>query len=187
MDNRVKLVYQGVTEIVGSPDTALLILTDENKARQLSIICDKHMEREFILRDTKQAFTQNLLPEVLCQLISLHASTSYELCITSIDDGKYQASLKDTLNFTSTPIRVSDGILFANITQLPIYIDKELFERQSIPYQEGNTKMAIPLNTLNDEMLNNALEKAVNTENYKMAAYVKQEIERRKKQQSDNQ
>ncbi len=186
MDNRVRLVYQGVTEIVGSPDTALLILTDKDKARQLSIICDKHMEREFILRDTKQAFTQNLLPEVLSQLISLHANTTYELCITSIDDGKYLASLKDTLNLTNTPIRVSDGILFANITRSPIYIDKELFLHQSIPFQEGNTKMAIPLNTLNDVMLNKALEKAINTENYKMAAYVKQEIERRKKQ-SENQ
>lgn len=186
MDNKVRLVYQGVTEIIGSPDTVLLILTDEDKTRQLSIICDKHMEREFILRDTKQSLTQDLLPEVMCKLFNQHNNVEYELNITTIDDGKYQASLKDTQNLTNTPIRVSDGILYANITLCPIYIDKTLFLHQSIPYQEGNSKMAIPLNTLNDEMLNNALEKAIKTENYKMAAYVKQEIENRKKK-SDNQ
>ncbi len=184
--DKVRLVYQGVTEIVGSPDTALLILTDEGKTRQLSIICDKQMECEFILRESQQAITQNLLPEVLSQLFILYTNITLELCITSIEDGKYQAALKDNQNLTSIPIRISDGILFANITQSAIFIYKDLFLHQSIPYQEGNTKMAIPLNTLNDEMLNKALEKAINTENYKMAAYVKQEIENRKKL-SDNQ
>lgn len=185
MDNGVRLVYQGVTEIIGSPDTALLILTDEDKTRQLSIICDKQMEREFVVRDSKQVSTSQLLPEVLCHLLANH-TMFIEVCITSVNDGKYNASLVDSLNNIHTPIRVSDGILFANITQSPIYINKELFQHQSVPYKEGNTKLAIPLNTLNDEMLAKALTKAINAENYKMASYIKDEMERRKKQ-SDNQ
>ena len=36
-----RLFFKGVSEIVGTDDLGLLILTDESKERQITIVCDK--------------------------------------------------------------------------------------------------------------------------------------------------
>ena len=38
-----RLIFKGVSEIVGTEDLCLLLLTDEAKKRQITIVCDKAM------------------------------------------------------------------------------------------------------------------------------------------------
>ena len=54
-------------------------------------------------------------------------------------------------------------------------------KRQSIPFNKDSKTMSLPVNTLSEEMLGEALTKAVDNENYELAAALNQEIERRKK------
>ncbi|WP_238305694.1 hypothetical protein [Hoylesella marshii] len=43
MMNKVKLKLKNVSEIMGTEDMGVILLTDEEEQRQLSIVCDKAM------------------------------------------------------------------------------------------------------------------------------------------------
>ena len=53
-----RLIFKGVSEIVGTEDLGLLILTDEAKERQITIVCDKTMAVQLELRFKKIPITR---------------------------------------------------------------------------------------------------------------------------------
>ena len=71
-------------------------------------------------------------------------------------------------------------MLLSVIAKLPIFVDEVLMNRQSLPYNQASPSMALPVNVLTIEMLEEALNKAIKDENYELASTLKMEIERRK-------
>ena len=53
--------------------------------------------------------------------------------------------------------------------------------RQSTVYDNGASGVSLPVNTISDEMLQSALDKAIKNENYEMASDLRDEMNRRKK------
>ena len=45
-----KLIFRGVYDIVGNKQVGLIVLTDEEKARQVSLVCDHNMVVQLSLR-----------------------------------------------------------------------------------------------------------------------------------------
>lgn len=179
--NKVKIIFKGITEIVGDSEMGLLVLTDEIETRQVAIICDRHIEYEFNLRIGKAPITHRLLPEVLCWINPDMDSEHYEVFFNSILDGQYQTVLLNKNTLEMTKVRASDGILLASIAQLDIYMEEKLFSRQSVPYESDKTRVALPVNALSAEMLENALEKAIENENYELASNLRDELQKRKR------
>ena len=175
----IELVFQGATELMGGCDIALLVLTDNEGKRQISIIVDKLTEKELMLHRSGEAITQDRLPEVLCSLFPELCKDNFYIYIYGVKEGKYLAFLAERQGQRRIPIRISDAILLAQVAKLCIYIDSVLFGQQSVPFDAESRKMALPLNTLNIEMLHKMLEKAVAEEDYERAAIVKHEIEQR--------
>jgi protein-arginine kinase activator protein McsA len=58
-------------------------------------------------------------------------------------------------------------------------VEKSLMARQSVRYSAKAQGVAIPVNTLNSEMLETALQKAINEENYELASQIREEKLRR--------
>ena len=58
-------------------------------------------------------------------------------------------------------MRASDAVLLSMAGNIPIYIDHDLMMRQSVPYREDSRGVSLPVNTISDEMLQAALDKAV--------------------------
>jgi hypothetical protein len=52
--------------------------------------------------------------------------------------------------------------------------------KQSVDFYEKAKGLSIPVNTISDEMLQSALDKAIKDENYEMASHLRDEINRRK-------
>lgn len=179
--NKIRLVLKGVSEIVGDDNLGLLILTDIAQTRQLSIICDKQMEYQFGLRMSKAPVANIMLPEVLAQVISRQTTLNIELQIYDIVDGQYQASLVNNDTLQTVPIRASDAILFSFVSHCPLYIEERLMMRQSVPYSTNSPGMAIPVNSISNSMLQSALKKAIQEENYELASHLHEEMQRRKK------
>lgn len=179
--NKIRLVLKGVSEIVGDDNLGLLILTDIAQTRQLSIICDKQMEYQFGLRMSKAPVANIMLPEVMAQVISRQTILNIELQIYDIVDGQYQASLVNNDTLQTVPIRASDAILFSFVSHCPLYIDERLMMRQSVPYSTNSPGMAIPVNSISNSMLQSALKKAIQEENYELASHLHEEMQRRKK------
>lgn len=179
--NKIRLVLKGVSEIVGDDNLGLLILTDIAQTRQLSIICDKQMEYQFGLRMSKEPVANIMLPEVMAQVISRQTTLNIELQIYDIVDGQYQASLVNNDTLQTVPIRASDAILFSFVSHCPLYIEERLMMRQSVPYSTNSPGMAIPVNSISNSMLQSALKKAIQEENYELASHLHEEMQRRKK------
>lgn len=190
--SRVQLKIQGVTDISASHKASLLILTDRDEARQICVVCDEIMRHEFGIRrgkywgthDNRVMVTETLkytLPETMYSIINNLTDLELAVVIVSIYDGQYRAVIEDTNSGSAFPIRVSDGALlcYAN-PDIPLYIEGTLWGRQSVPYLgESARGVAMPLNTLTLEMLEEALQKSIDEERYELAKQLKEEIERR--------
>lgn len=179
--NKRKLIFKGISEIVGNSQLALLILTDEEERRQISIVCDKDSATQIDLRMHQANDTSTFLPEVLWRTMKRVMSGMLEIYIADIDNGQYKVVLITSLFLLTQPvIRASDAILLSLITQATIYIEEGLFLRQSVEYRKDSPGVALPVNAISDEMLQKALDKAIIEEKYELASHLRDEINRRK-------
>lgn len=178
---KIRLVFKGVSEIVGSDDLGVLVLTDEHEQRQITVVCDKVMAVQAELRVHSLPITQIMLPEVLCKIIGNQTDVHLEIMISGIDNGQYRVLLYNTDTLEPLLIRASDAVLLSMAGNIPMYIDRELMTRQSVPYRENSRGVSLPVNTISDEMLQAALEKAIEDENYELASQLRDEQLRREK------
>ena len=178
--DRVRLKFKSVSEILGTDEIGLLILTDEDELRQIAMPCDRSMIYQFSLRLNHAPVVGRLLPEVLWHVISMQSDHAYEILITDIIEGQYRALLVDVETQEPVSLRMSDAILLSYIGKLPIFIDRQLMEKQSVPYDREARGVAIPVNTISTEMLQDALDKAVEEEKYELASHLRDELRKRK-------
>ncbi len=180
--HRIRLLFRELSEIAGSDGMAVALLTDENEQRALSVICDKQMTDQMAIRLNAQPNRRILLPEVLVEMLLSDGKTAnnFELYIYDIADGQYQVSLLNRETLALRSIRASDAVLLSYISHIPLYIDEVLMLKQSSAFSPLATGVSIPINTIDTDRLNAALEKAVSEENYRLASLLQQEIERRK-------
>jgi len=183
-----RLIFKGVSEIVGSEDLGLLILTDVAKERQITIVCDKAMAIQLELRMKHIPITKIMLPEVLCSLLKNNMSFNFELIIDNIVDGQYRTVVYNKETMESLLIRASDAVLLSIVANIPLYIEAGLMQRQSVIYKENARGVSLPVNTISNEMLQAALDKAIADENYELASHLRDEKRRRNKkgEKSDN-
>ena len=176
-----KLIFRGVYDIVGNKQVGLIVLTDEEKARQVSLVCDHNMVVQLSLRLEKNVRLEKLLPEVLWNVVKRYNDMDFMLLFSDVKDGEYITYLCSIDNSVAIQLRASDAVLLAVISGLPIMMDQQLFCRHSTPYYGAKSKVAVPLASLSREMLEEALQKAVEAEDYEKASQLRDELLRRKK------
>ena len=169
MKSKIKLVFNNVAEIVGNEQLGLLALTDEAQTMELLIPCDKEMKEQLGLRLNHLPITKMLLPEVLWQLVRSFSSDDFEIIIDDIIE--------------PIKLRASDAVLLSIIGNIPIYIESSLMARQGTPFSKNATGASLPINILDDKMIEDALVKAIKDENYELASRINEEIKRRKDKQ----
>ena len=177
---RIRLYFKNVSEILGTEDVGIIILVEKSEERQIAITCDRNMIYQFGLRIGKTPNVETLLPEVLCRLVT-RPRNHYEIWIKDIIDGEYSVVLRDIDGGGDTPMRASDAILLAVIGEVRIYTSDDLMDRQSVIYKKNSSGMSIPVNVLNEDMLNKAFEKAVKDEDYELASRLRDELKKRKR------
>lgn len=195
--DRVELIFHSTQQLPDMEDVALVMLTDMDVKRQISIFCDMPSKYQIDLRThsvrilsangeelaTPPAeLTRLMLPEVLCSIINYMTELQLQVVITNVYEGKYHVVIEDAKTGTTFPVRASDGILLALAHKhMPIYIDYDLWKYQSLPLIKDNTGVALPINTLTDDLLKSSFEKCIAEENYEQAKQLKEEIDRRKR------
>ena len=177
---KIPLRFKSVSQIVGSEKLGLLVLVDMEEQWQLAIPCDQAMLQQFELRIMDVPVKHLMLPEVLWQVISSQTDVHYEILISDIIEEQYRAILYDTESLEPIAIRASDAVLLSFISNIPLFIEEKLMKRQSVPYQRSSKGVAMPLNAISNKMLQEALDKAVEDENYELASHLRDEMRRRK-------
>ena len=176
---KVRLKFSSISEIVGTEELGLLTLIDETETRQLTITCEKEMIRQFEMRVQRLNVVSRMLPEVLWQVVSTQTNFDFEIVISDLIEGQYRAMLVNVETQEAISMRASDAILLSYIGKLPLYIEEGLMLKQSMAYRKGEKGVAIPVNTISDDMLRSALEKAVADENYELASHLRDELRKR--------
>lgn len=174
MKKYTKLTFHNVSSIAGTKDVGVIALVDEDNVRQLSIPCDNQMVYQFGLRISHAQDLDNLLPEVLVNKL-LYIGNRYEIIITNIANGHYEVVLEDIDSLEQIPMRASDAVLLSYIGNIPIFIDEDLMQRQCTNFRPGSSGLALPVNSLSDEMLQKAMEQALKDENYDLASRIRDE------------
>lgn len=182
----LKLKVIGVSEVMGGCGMSLLMLSDEHRQRIMTVVCEHSTGREIALRLADAPGLSRRLPETLCAMLPFLNAESYELRIYDVYGGEYKCALTHRFDGSQVPIRMSDGVLLALVAKIDILISPLLFERQSIAYDKESHSMAIPVNVLSPKMLEQALERAVDEENYEMASVLRDELKMRKKENPDD-
>lgn len=193
---RTLLKYKGADLMVGVPSVAFITLTDETESRQITVVCDTFSKFQLDLRtkaeyptDNSQIslglddmqFTRNMLPEVMCSIVNYMTDLQLIVVITNVNDGQYSAVIEDSRTGTTFSIRISDAILLSVANKfVPIYIETPLWERQSMPCSSESGQVAIPINALTTDLLEAALNEAIDNEQYERAQKLKEELDRRK-------
>ncbi len=172
---RILLRYDSLHQVTGSSDLWVIVLTDEERQNAISVVCDEDIAVQLKVRINAPEISKILLPEALVQLLP----STYEMLIVGIYDGQYQVMLMDTQNGESVRLRMSDAILMSIISKTPLYIEDGLMKRQSYPCEDFTKGVAIPINTMGMDYLKQALDKAVEEENYELASHLRDEIKLR--------
>ena len=182
MDNSSDIIlkFQFVTDILGTDDVKMIVLSDEDNAKQFIMICDDTMAKEINLRLHRVPVKDMMLPEVLYRIIQAEGEHHFHLVIGKLDNGNYLARLIDNDTNSTYTLRASDALLFSIVSGLPLHINRKLFMMQSSPFTPDGGKMGVPLNSLNIPMLEKALKEAVDREEYDMASFIRDELKRRK-------
>lgn len=183
---RIRLKYNSIQEISGGQGMSVIILTDEAQQRALTVVCDAAMTEQFRIRMLPSMLCAKFLPEVLMDIIRSYGEDDCELCIYGIDDGQYKVTLMNRRTLAIRPIRMSDAVLLSTIADIPIYIDELLMNRQCSVYTKDGDMLAIPINTISTEKLNEELQKAIEAEDYRLASHLHNELKSREKKNEGN-
>ena len=173
---RTLLRFENLQRIMGNDELWVILLTDAEKRRALSVVCDDEQARQFLIRMRgNREVVRTMLPEALLQLLP----SSYEMLVVGVFDGQYQVMLMDTASGNSVRVRMSDAVLLSVISHIPLYIEERLMQRQSVPFDEHASGISIPINSMDVPRLKTALDHAVEEENYELASQLRDEINRR--------
>ena len=162
-------------QIAGSDDMGIILLTDMKRLRAITVVCDEPMMQQIMLRVRNPRQCRTMLPEAMLSLLP----SKYEIMVFGLFQGQYQVVIMDEKG-NSTRLRMSDAVLLMLISDIPLYIEESLMARQSTPYDETATGIAIPINTMDVPRLETALQSAIDDENYELASQLRDEINRRK-------
>ena len=178
--DKTRLYIKGVTQLRQFDNIGLIVLTDASQARHVSMPCD--MARLYDLEGffKKKHTSIDTLISVLWSIVRDNTDRLYEVHITDVSHGKYRMELQDVEKSIVYELEPTAAIILAAVADLPIYISPKLFDMQGVNYNPDNEKMSLPLNVLSYELLENALRRAVDDEDYRMAMVIKQEMDNRK-------
>ena len=82
--DKTRLIFDNATEIAGNKEIGILSLTDLDKTRQLSIVCERNVALEIDKRKSPEPVNDNLLPEVLVKLLTKNTNSIFEILITDL-------------------------------------------------------------------------------------------------------
>ena len=174
-----RLYFVDANHIVGAEDLGVILLADKDGARGISIVCERNIVNQLLLRKNEKVDTKRWLPEVLWTTIRRNVEGQFRIMFSNMQEEEYVVFLYDEQRSTAQAIRASDGVLLALVASIPIFIDDRLFMRQSVALDKNTNGIRIPINSLSTTMLKEALQHAIDEEQFEHASHIRDELRRR--------
>lgn len=187
-NDKIELKVYEVSKGVSFKEMFILILREVNGTRKLPMLLSRFEAAGIVncFRGKMECFgseptNENVpLTDTIKRLAEAFDIIVEEVLISGLEHGVYQTMVSfrqnGILEQIATP--AADGILLAMQFRCPIYITSDFFDRQTLT-QPGSHGVALPINSLDVDLLKDALEGAIEKENYEMAEVIRNEIKRR--------
>jgi len=189
----IQLELESVTRGITQDNTYNVVLGEREGTRKLVIIIGNNEASSIamIMHNMKPArpFSHDLLKNI----IDLFNATVEEVCIHTVREGIFYAEIVCQLNGKEYRIdsRTSDAIALAIRVKCPIYVHPDVMNEVGIETQEqahtdsdtestAGTQADQGLQKLSLEDLEIQLDEAVQSEDYELAARIRDEIQNRK-------
>lgn len=179
--DKIELKVQEISKGMSYKGIYVLLLQEANGQRKMPIMIG-HVESQMLISKLRPGQSiGSVLPDLFLKVTDAFHIHLEEIFIYKVEDGTFQAYLFYEHNgeIEHVGAKASDAVLMALTYGAPIYISRTLFERQYMK-NVGEGAVSIPINSLNVELLQEALENAIREENYELASQLRDEINRRK-------
>jgi bifunctional DNase/RNase len=183
----------GTTELGTPAEERLLVLGEKDGFRSLSIIIGVHEARLLVMELNRTAPPRPLMHHLFAMVLEALNATLLRALIYKVEEGVYFSYiyLKIGEGIIRVDARTSDALLLCLLMKAPIYAYEELMletsEDTKLPDNSNNAPVGATLEPaadeffLNDRMdlLDEALKKAIEEEDFEKAAQIQKEIQRR--------
>ena len=177
----VELKIHDMSSTLYPADAYALVLEEVDGGRKLPIIIG-HMEAQAI----KVMMVKYLPPRPLTHDLFLTVTRQFgielkKILIYKAKDGVFYSYLyydKDGEEY-KIDSRTSDAIALALRYKCPMYTTEDIMETEHL-HDLGEGKFSVPITSVSVELLEDALQKAIDKEDYETASQIRDEIRKRK-------
>ena len=199
--SKIKLNVLGISYSHTQSGAYALVLAEEKGPRRIPIIVGSFEAQAIAIQLEGLNPPRPLTHDLFYNFATLFKIDILEVNIYKLEEGIFFSKLtcfngKETINIDS---RTSDAIALALRFSCPIYTTEDILKRSGITLEvENETKSSLStakkkkeesfapeveeFRSMSEDELKDALEEAINTENYERASKLRDEINRRSKQ-----
>lgn len=182
-DNYVKLQIEGLTRGSELQDAFILVLSERENEQFLPIL----VNHEGYLRLKAALHDGDYTPtKLMNQLARRVGMTLIGVRIMAPKNGETNALIDFELinEVVSISVPVADAVIAALETKADLWTAKDNFFRQH-PQSDNPNAVALPLSAMNEKLLREALEGAVEEENFELAGILRDELKKREQTEEE--
>ena len=184
MENLVELKIHDMSSTLYPADAYALVLEEVEGGRKLPIIIG-HLEAQaikvmMVKYQAPRPLTHDLFPTLTMHL----GATLKQIVIYKAKDGVFYSYLyfdKEGEEF-KIDARTSDAVALALRYKCPMYTTKSIMDSEHL-HDMGKGKFSVPISSVSLQMLEEALQSAIEKEEYEQASQLRDEIRKRKEKE----
>ena len=184
MENYVELKIHDMSTTLHPADAYALVLEEVEGGRKLPIIIGRQEAQAIKVMMVKyqapRPLTHDLFPTLTIHL----GATLKQIVIYKAKDGVFYSYLyfdKEGEEF-KIDARTSDAVALALRYKCPMYTTKSIMDSEHL-HEMGQGKFSVPISSVSLQMLEEALQSAIEKEEYEQASQLRDEIRKRKEKE----
>ena len=184
MENLVELKIHDMSSTLHPADAYALVLEEVEGGRKLPIIIGRQEAQAIkvmmVRYQPPRPLTHDLFPALTMQL----GATLKQIVIYKAKDGVFYSYLYFDKEGEEIKIdaRTSDAVALAMRYNCPMYTTKDIMDIEHL-HDMGEGKFSVPITSVSLEMLEEALQAAIEKEEYELASQLRDEIRKRKEKE----
>ena len=184
MENLVELKIHDMSSTLYPADAYALVLEEVEGGRKLPIIIG-HLEAQAIKVMMVKYQAPRPLTHDLFQTLTMHlGATLKQIVIYKAKDGVFYSYLYFDKEGEEIKIdaRTSDAVALALRYKCPMYTTESIMDSEHL-HDMGQGKFSVPISSVSLQMLEEALQSAIEKEEYEQASQLRDEIRKRKEKE----
>ena len=184
MENYVELKIHDMSTTLHPADAYALVLEEVEGGRKLPVIIGRQEAQAIKVMMVKYQAPRPLTHDLFPTLTMHLGATLKQIVIYKAKDGVFYSYLyfdKEGEEF-KMDARTSDAVALALRYKCPMYTTKSIMDSEHL-HDMGQGKFSVPISSVSLQMLEEALQSAIEKEEYEQASQLRDEIRKRKEKE----